>query len=213
MGGFQLNGCGAKDYFKKMKYLGEQMCPNCQKLSPFYLEKGKFKVSVFWIPTITLKERYAIMCENCKQGRWIEDAEAYQILSGKTYTTGEAVQNETELLGASVPSSDTSDTTKTDTADIVPSSVSTRVCPQCGAQVEGAFCSICGTKYVEPVADGEETFKICVKCGAEVVGAFCSVCGTKYIEPTIDKEETIKICAKCGAEVVGAFCSVCGTKF
>ena len=44
-------------------------------------------------------------------------------------------------------------------------------CTNCGATVNGKFCSECGT----PVATGP---KKCSKCGAEVTGKFCSECGT-----------------------------------
>ncbi len=190
MGGFQFNGCGAKDYFSKVKYLGEQMCPNCKKIAPFYLEKGNFKVSVFWIPTVTLKERYAIMCEKCKEGKWIEDAEAYKILNGNGYTPNERVSNSAET---SLPK-----------------------CPQCGAAVDGVFCSKCGTKYSERADNKCESKKICSKCGSEVDGAFCGICGTKYIstkETTIPIEEPPKLkCSNCDAEVDGDFCGKCGAK-
>ncbi len=198
MGGFQFNGCGAKDYFSKVKYVGEQMCPNCKKIAPFYLEKGNFKVSVFWIPTVTLKERYAIMCEKCKEGKWIEDAEAYKILNGNGYTPNELVSNSTET---SLPK-----------------------CPQCGAAVDGAFCGKCGVKiekteisngnaYTENTVSDSLKKCICSKCGSEVEGAFCSKCGTKYSEPADSKCESKKICSKCGSEVDGAFCGICGTKY
>lgn len=198
MGGFQFNGCGAKDYFSKVKYLGEHMCPNCKKIAPFYLEKGSFKVSVFWVPTVTLKQRYAIMCENCKEGKWIEDAEAYKILNGNTYMPNELVTNITEA--------------------------SFSKCPQCGADIDGAFCGKCGaqfeqredstgTTYVENSISVSVKKGICSNCGSEVDGAFCSKCGTKYLEPAVNKSEHSKICSKCGAEVDGNFCGICGTKY
>ncbi len=186
MGGFQLNGCGAKDYFKKEKYLGEQMCPNCNMLTPFYLNKGKFKVSVFWIPTVTLKERYAILCEKCEMGQWIEDAEAYKLLGAGT------VANEVMPLNKDGSSA--------------------RKCPQCGAEVVGPFCGKCGTKYEAPVVIAETTGKVCPQCGAEVVGPFCGKCGTKYEETDVIEEKSKNVCPQCGAEVVGPFCGKCGAK-
>lgn len=76
MGGFTINGFGAKEYFTKVKYLGDKMCPNCNNTTPFYLEKAKYKVAMLYIPTVTIKERYVIMCERCGRGNYIEDAEA-----------------------------------------------------------------------------------------------------------------------------------------
>lgn len=46
-------------------------------------------------------------------------------------------------------------------------------CPNCGAMINGKFCSECGTK-----APSNEPKK-CPKCGAEAKGKFCTECGTK----------------------------------
>ena len=205
MGGFQLDGCGAKDYFTKIKFLGEHLCPNCNKVTPTYLEKGKFKISVFWIPTVTLKERYAIMCENCEQGRWIEDSEAYRLLNGGTYDPNMPIQAESVAVPA---------------APINGNTVSVKTCPKCGANIQGDFCGICGTKYSEPVPVTVGVAKKCPKCGADVQGMFCGICGTKYEEPVAVKPEpviedtvSVKKCPKCGADVQGMFCGICGTKY
>lgn len=187
MSGFRINGCGAKDYFKKVKYLGEQMCPNCKMKTPFYLEKGEFKVSVFWIPTVTLKERYAIMCEVCEEGKWIEDATAYSILNGNADTQTQAIQQKAVS--------------------------SSRKCPKCGAEMEGAFCGKCGAKYTQPVSAPPKPLKICSNCGAEVFSSFCGKCGTKYWEQTPYRKVPLKTCSNCGAEVEGDFCGKCGMRF
>lgn len=47
------------------------------------------------------------------------------------------------------------------------------ICPKCGSQNTGRFCSQCGT---ENPALASWT---CPKCGAKVTGNFCSVCGEK----------------------------------
>ena len=191
MGGFRVNGCGAVDYFTKMKYLGNYMCPNCKVITPFYLEKGKFKISVLWIPTVTLKERYGIMCALCQNGKWIEDAEAYKLLGGNSYSPNETGQNEVlqnELKG-SFPK-----------------------CPQCGAEVDGAFCGACGTKYSEPeVVIEAETIKKCSKCGAKVEGTFCGKCGAKLWE-VMDEPGKAEIESEEKASQQEWECSLCGTK-
>lgn len=45
-------------------------------------------------------------------------------------------------------------------------------CTKCGNQVNGKFCSECGTPVVT------NTKKFCSKCGTEVKGKFCTNCGT-----------------------------------
>ncbi len=197
MGGFLYNGCGARDYFTKVKYLGDHLCPNCNRMAPFHLEKGDYKIAVLWIPTVTLKERYAVLCEKCKEGVFVEQADVNSILNGNM----------------SVP----------DVMNKLTEVQATQQCPQCGAELDGEFCGECGAKYtdfakVPPV--GNDVVKICASCGSEVEGVFCSKCGTKYAVSMIENPVTIveepeptKICANCGAEVNDAFCSKCGTKY
>lgn len=169
MGGFRINGCGAKDYFKKEKFLGTRECPNCKKVASFYLEKAKFKASVLWIPTVTLKTRYAIMCEKCKVGNWIEDAEAYKLLGEGAPVTAVPVQQEAPKPAAPAA---------TPAAPVQKN----KVCPNCGAEVPGKFCTVCGANCAEPVAEPPKPTKKCPKCGAEVPGNFCTVCGTNMQE-------------------------------
>jgi membrane protease subunit (stomatin/prohibitin family) len=79
-------------------------------------------------------------------------------------------------------------------------------CPECGTQVNGNFCTNCGTK--KPAPAGSWT---CPECGTVVNGNFCTNCGTK--KPAPQKQ----ICAACGYEVPeGAtvkFCPQCGKPF
>lgn len=69
MGGFRFNGCGVTDHFKKIKPLGQHLCPNCKKIAEFALEEANTKIDIVYIPTFTLKSRYAIMCSKCKEGK------------------------------------------------------------------------------------------------------------------------------------------------
>ncbi len=59
-------------------------------------------------------------------------------------------------------------------------------CPNCGAIVNGKFCSECGT------AIPTEEKKKCPKCGAEVTGKFCQECGTPVDAPSEEKKEETK---------------------
>lgn len=70
MGGFRFNGCGVTDHFKRIKTLGMHNCPTCKKLREFTLDEANQKIDILWIPTLTLKSRYAVKCKNCKTGEF-----------------------------------------------------------------------------------------------------------------------------------------------
>lgn len=60
-------------------------------------------------------------------------------------------------------------------------------CPNCGAEIkdDGLFCTACGTKLPEPVAEENEATaseaKVCSNCGNPLPAGlkFCSGCGQK----------------------------------
>lgn len=56
-------------------------------------------------------------------------------------------------------------------AQPVVSSLSSSACENCGTNVEGKFCTECGTAKVIEV--------FCANCGSKVSGKFCTECGTK----------------------------------
>ena len=82
MGGFTINGCGAADSFKKMKYLGTSYCASCSRETETYLCQVNRKINVFYIPTITLKSSYGVICWKCKQGHYVSQEEAGKLLAG-----------------------------------------------------------------------------------------------------------------------------------
>lgn len=175
MGGFRIDGCGTKEYFKKVKYLGERNCPKCKRNTPYYLEKANYKVSVFYIPTVTLKERYAIICERCDYGKYIEDAEAYKILSGDSNT--------------SLNTENTNDKTEERHENLM----NKKTCPKCGAEIDGMFCGACGTKYVElkisdPIPEPPTPQPV-----PEAQEWECPLCGTK-------NPKSATVCGLCGDE-------------
>ncbi len=81
------------------------------------------------------------------------------------------------------------------------------ICPACGKQAFGKFCTECGAK--KPQADGWT----CPSCGAVNKGKFCAECGAK--KPA---EALLYKCDKCGWEPEDPahppkFCPECGDPF
>lgn len=184
MGGFTINGIGATDHFKKLKSLGVHECPRCHNQTEFFLELAKFKVDILFIPTVTLKTRYAVMCSRCDNGRFISDTLANKILNGgscdvlfedtETPRLSEDTAGQNALQGGGTKS----------LTDGTPASTFT--CPYCHRTQtrEGDFCAYCG----KPAPAAEETPEpekvspdTCPSCGAKVRSGsvFCDRCGKK----------------------------------
>ena len=86
------------------------------------------------------------------------------------------------------------------------SAANTWICPQCGKQASGKFCTECGTKKPE---DGWT----CPSCGKVNKGKFCIECGAKKPEGA-----ALYKCDKCGWEPEDPknppkFCPECGDIF
>ena len=75
-----------------------------------------------------------------------------------------------------------------------------RLCPACGAAVDGKFCPECGAKY-EVATDW-----VCPACGTSCSGKFCPECGEKKPDG---------YACSCGykSEAPFKFCPECGKKF
>lgn len=224
MGGFRFNGCGATDHFKKVKSLGIQLCPQCQKAAEFFLEEVKFKVDIFFIPTVTLKSRYAVMCSKCKQGEFCSDQWAVNLING----TGPA----SVIFESQV---------QTDAQAAIPEQaappVSERTMPQPTVQPERTVQQPAPQPQPEAVARAsaeqaprqsaysgstEPSFFKCPHCGVTQLreGAFCSFCGkpapgepTAMSGPAQVESDKINVCPVCGnKEKLGMkFCSNCGS--
>lgn len=81
MGGFLFNGCGVADKFKKVKSLGEHECPHCGKYKEFHLCEVKRKIHVFYIPTLSCSNSYAVMCSHCDNGKYVPEEWAHALLT------------------------------------------------------------------------------------------------------------------------------------
>lgn len=177
MGGVLINGCGAKDYFTKMKYLGERTCPHCKQTTSFYLERAKMKVTVLFIPTVSIKERYAIMCGKCGQRNYIKEEEMHRIMAGQ------AVTSQNEIILDSHSEEFSSSVNAPDMAILSSEHPNqSNICPNCGAEVEGLFCGTCGNKITQVLASEiSDSLQVCPNCGAEAEGSFCGNCGMRLV--------------------------------
>lgn len=234
MGGFRFNGCGATDHYKKLKSLGTHLCPMCKKESEFFLEEAKFKVDVFFIPTVTLKSRYAVMCGKCEQGEYCSDQWAADLLNSAgpvpvlfesqaqpaAQITAPEQAPPPVLEAASYISSGQASQRPVLKGSAVPSFFK---CPHCGVTQlrEGEFCAYCGKPAPEdPTAPGPgrnesviDKMSVCPACGnrQEPGMKFCSNCGHPMEAQSLPGEQ---VCPGCGTKVEGtaSFCMECGRK-
>ncbi len=145
MGGFRINGCGTKEYFTRIKCIGEYMCPACKQTRPFYLVSIKNKISVFFIPTVTIQERYGIICGHCEEGKYIEATEMHRLMAAPAPgTASKAVPTPTP---APAPKPDPTSAPKPAPKPKSVQKPADKTCPSCGAPVFGLFCGKCGAKY------------------------------------------------------------------
>ncbi len=224
MGGFRVNGCGATDHFKKIKSVGVYTCPQCGTKTEFFLEEAKLKVDVFFIPTVTIKSRYALMCGRCETGKTCPDEWAGRLLKGEPLwqiAAAGTVQTEVpEKPSAAVPGPAAKEASapkafsaaeKTAAAGFAaqPAKIKKKTpvffkCSACGVTQlrEGDRCSFCGAPAPAP-ADEEAAPH------AEPAG--------ETETPASQPETAIpaaRICPVCGtkAEEGAVFCMECGKK-
>ncbi|MDO5348751.1 MAG: zinc-ribbon domain-containing protein [Lachnospiraceae bacterium] len=98
MGGFRVNGCGVTDHFKKVKSLGTHVCPDCKNSAEFFLEEVKQKIDIVFIPTLTLKSQYAVMCKKCRRGSYCSTEWAGYLLR-QTEDPGIIFESDAEAKG------------------------------------------------------------------------------------------------------------------
>lgn len=233
MGGFRVNGCGVTDHFKKIKSLGLHMCPICKRASEFFLEEAKQKIDIIFIPTVTLKSRYVVMCGRCEQGEICSDQWAVNLMNGKVPDSiifeSEAQkqvppsEEQKNLPPAPVPKpvqpptpqppvvQETAGKTRFTGGSGIPSFFK---CAYCGVTQmrEGDFCSYCGKpapedpngkKQPEPIVVTPSAPNICPSCGSEQPSDN-KFCSTCG-QPLIRKEQSLeRVCPGCGTKVTGS---------
>ncbi|MDO4328923.1 MAG: zinc-ribbon domain-containing protein [Lachnospiraceae bacterium] len=159
MGGFRVNGCGVTDHFKKIKSLGTHVCPDCKNPAEFFLEEVKQKIDIIFIPTLTLKSQYAVMCKKCRRGSFCSTEWAGYLLRQTEdpkvifESDAEAKGWSKEFGGFSSRERQAEEPSLQMTAKplqaVQPQEPvqSGKVCPKCGNRAETAvlFCPRCGT--------------------------------------------------------------------
>jgi hypothetical protein len=173
------------------------MCPRCKRGSEFFIAEAKFKVDIFYIPTFTLKSRYAVICDKCKQGEFCSDQWAVKLIN-RTETLSIIFESQEKMVDTAVQNDvSTSSQYVTDEqnnqrsiSDINEDSPCFFKCQYCGITqlYEGAFCTYCGKPAPkDPVSEHSILYKsplterICPSCGTKIDAnaTFCIECGTK----------------------------------
>lgn len=88
MGGFTVNGFGAADSYYPLKSVGQFYCKACRKEQEFSVMELKRKIKVLYIPTVSLYSKYAVACNKCKSGHYIEENVKDDILYGRSAVIG-----------------------------------------------------------------------------------------------------------------------------
>lgn len=88
MGGFTVNGFGAADSYYPLKPVGNFYCMACRKEQQFSVMELKRKVKILYIPTVSLYSKFAVACDKCKNGYYIEEATKNALLYGMAAVTG-----------------------------------------------------------------------------------------------------------------------------
>ncbi len=230
MGGFRFNGCGVVEHYKKMKNLGVRQCPICGRESEFFLDEVKLKIDIFFIPTVTLKVSYAVMCGKCDQGKKCSEQWAVKLIN----STGPVPELFEGQAQAAIPIAAPEEFAPAAPEPAPPEQAARQPlpkqaavpsffkCPHCGVTQlrEGPYCSYCGkpateepnAQSTEQAADAPGERIVCPACGSmqRPNVKFCTDCG----QPMQAQPSPERICPGCGAKIEAgaAFCMECGMK-
>lgn len=83
MGGILVDGCGASDSYYKIKDVAQAYCKTCGCERVYALMELKMKIRVFWIPTVSINTKYAVVCPVCKNGYIVDEGQKNDILTGR----------------------------------------------------------------------------------------------------------------------------------
>ena len=183
MSGFRVDGCGATDHFKKIKSLGIHTCPSCKNETEFFLDLVKFKIDIFFIPTVTLKSRYAVMCSKCGNGEFCSGEWAANLMNtqGTPQVIFESNAQAQQSSESSEPAPQPAIQTQDESAQTPQPAVQTEEEPLSATQtvVQTQTESLPKSdSVIEPRNLKQPVFK-CKKCGVTQLreGKFCPYCG------------------------------------
>ena len=133
MGGFTVNGCGTGDSFYPKLNLGNHCCKICNSIQEFDLIEVKRKVKVLYIPTFSLNTKYAVACNRCKTGYYVDDSIRDELLYGIMsieVQSGQIIYKKTLADSSKVKNG------------------LTKYCKYCGSEIgsDQIFCFSCGIK-------------------------------------------------------------------
>lgn len=133
MGGFTVNGCGTGDSFYPKLNLGNHFCKICNSIQEFDLMEVKRKVKVLYIPTFSLNTKYAVACNRCKTGYYVDDSIRDELLYGRMsieVQSGQIIYKKTLADSSKVKNR------------------LTKYCKYCGSEIgsDQIFCFSCGIK-------------------------------------------------------------------
>lgn len=133
MGGFTVNGCGTGDSFYPKLNLGNHFCKICNSIQEFDLMEVKRKVKVLYIPTFSLNTKYAVACNRCKTGYYVDDSIRDELLYGRMsieVPSGQIIYKKTLADSSKVKNG------------------LTKYCKYCGSEIgsDQIFCFSCGIK-------------------------------------------------------------------
>lgn len=161
--------------------LADAVCPECGRVGVAML-RGENKLTIYFIPTVSLGQSYTLKCPHCRKTWDISTAEAERLKQTlKPVPTGWSAPAAAGSTPTAQPrgtgTGDVRRPTRTPSAasgiaTILKRPASPLVCRGCGRILppEHRFCGDCGT----PV----RSLRRCGACGAaQVTGSHCGSCG------------------------------------